>query len=90
MLLLIKKHTDTFNEQTKSRPQITREIELIRQMDTLSFSPPINFSEEGEWLLAVTSFEVTISVFNIIDENNGFSLSTLRYWSDLESFEEVC
>ena len=44
-------------------------------METFSFSPPINLVEEDKWLLAVTSFECTKSVFNIIDENNSFSFS---------------
>ena len=34
-------------------------------METFSFSPPINLVEEGKWLIAVTSFEATNSVFNI-------------------------
>ena len=42
-------------------------------METFSFSPPIIFVEEGNWLLAVISFEATNSVFNITNENNSFS-----------------
>ena len=42
-------------------------------MQTFSFNPPINLIEEGAWLLAVSSFECTNSVVNIIDENNSFS-----------------
>ena len=30
--------------------------------------------EEDKWLLAVSSFECTKSVFNITDENNSFSI----------------
>ena len=37
------------------------------------FNPPINLVEGGKWLLAVTSFECTNSVFDITDENNSFS-----------------
>ena len=43
-------------------------------MQTFSFSPPINLVEEGKWLLAVSSFECTISAFNITNENNLFSI----------------
>ena len=43
-------------------------------MQTFSFSPPINLIEEGKWLLAVSLFECTNSVFNITDENNSFSI----------------
>ena len=43
-------------------------------MQTFSFNPPINLVEEGKWLLAVSSFECTNSVFNITNENNSFSI----------------
>ena len=65
-----KKDTDTLIEQTKSLPQ-----------ETFPFFPPINFSEEGEWLLAVTSVEATNFVFNITDENNSFSNSIPGQWN---------
>ena len=70
LLLLIKKHTDTLVEQTNTKPQETLEYKMNKQMETFSFNPPINLSEEGKWLLAVTSFEATNSVFNITSENN--------------------
>ena len=75
LLLLIKKHTDTLIEQTKTKPQETLEFKMNKQIETFSFSPPINLVEEGKWLLAVTSFEVTNSVFNITDENNSFAIT---------------
>ena len=74
LLLLIKKHTDTLIEQTKTKPQETLEFKMKKQMQTFSFNPPINLLEEGKWLLAVSSFECTNSVFNISDENNSFSI----------------
>ena len=74
LLLLIKKHTDTLVEQTKTKPQETLEFEMNKQMQTFSFNPPINLVEEGKWLLAVSSFECTNSVFNITNENNSFSI----------------
>ena len=74
LLLLIKKHTDTLIEQPKTKPQETLEFKMNKQMQTFSFNPPINFIEEGKWLLAVSSFECTNSVFNITDENNSFSI----------------
>ena len=76
LLLLIKKHTDTLIEQTKTKPQETLEFKMNKQMQTFSFNPPINLVEEGKWLLAVSSFECTNSVFNITDENNSFSIIT--------------
>ena len=74
LLLLIKKHTDTLIENTRTRPQETLEFKMNKQMQTFSFNPPINLLEEGKWLLAVSSFECTNSVFNITDENNSFSI----------------
>ena len=74
LLLLIKKHTDTLIEQTRTKPQETLEFKMNKQMQTFSFNPPINLIEEDKWLLAVSSFECTNSVFNITDENNSFSI----------------
>ena len=74
LLLLIKKHTDTLIEQTKTKPQETLEFKMNKQMQTFSFNPPINLVEEGKWLLGVSSLECTNSVFNITNENNSFSI----------------
>ena len=74
LLLLIKKHADTLNEQTRSQPQETPEFKMDKQMQNFSFNPPINQLEESKWLLAVSSFECTNSVFNITNENNSFSI----------------
>ena len=74
LLLLIKKHTDTLIEQTRSKPQETLEIKMNKQLQIFSFSPPINLLEEEKWLLAVSSFECTNSVFNITNENKSFSI----------------
>ena len=74
LLLLIKKHTDTLIEQTKTKPQDTLDFKMNKQMQTFSFNPPINLLEEGKWLLGVTSLECTNSVFNITNENNSFSI----------------
>ena len=74
LLLLIKKHIDTLIEQTRTRPQETLEFKMNKQMQTFSFNPPINLVEEGKWLLGVSSFECTNSVFNITNENNSFSI----------------
>ena len=76
LLLLIKKHTDTLIEQTKTRPQVTLEFKMKKQMQTFSYKPPLNLFEEDEWLLGMTFFEGTNSVFNETNENNSFSAST--------------
>ena len=74
LLLLIKKHTDTLIEQTRTRAQETLEFKMNKQRQTFSFNPLINLVEEDKWLLAVSSFECTNSVFNITDDNNSFSI----------------
>ena len=79
LLLLFKKHTDPLTEQTKTKPQETLEIEMNKQMQTLSFNPRNNLVEEGIWLVAVTSFEATNSVFNVTAESNSFSNSIPSY-----------
>ena len=92
LLLLIKKHTDTLIEQTKTRPQETLEFKMSKQMQTFSFNPPINLIEEGKWLLAVSSFECTNSVFNITNENNSFSIIIPGHYeteSDEETIDEL-
>ena len=58
-------------------------------METFSFSPTINLCEEGKWFLAVTSFEVGNSVFNINHENNAFSMSTQGHWSSRGGAETI-
>ena len=74
LLLLIKKHTDTLIEQTKTKPQETLEFKMNKQKQTFSFNLPINLLEEGKWLMAVSLFDCTNSVFNITNENNSFSI----------------
>ena len=74
LLLLMKKHTDTLIEQTRTKPQETLEFKMNKQMQTFSFNPPINLIGEDKWLLDVSSFECTNSVFNITDKNNSFSI----------------
>ena len=80
LLLLIKKHTDTLIEQTKTRPQETLEFKMNKRRQTFSFNPSINLVEEDKWLLEVSSFECTNSVFNITDENNSFSIIIPAHW----------
>ena len=92
LLLLIKKHTDTLIEQTKTKPQETLEFKMNKQMQTFSFNPPINLVEEGKWLLAVSSFECTNSVFNNTNENNSFSIITQGHYenkSDERTIEKL-
>ena len=88
LLLLIKKHTDTLIEQTKTRPQETLEFKMNKQMQSFSFNPPINLVEEGKWLKRVSSFECTNSVFNITNKNGLFSVIVPGHWES-ESAEKT-
>ena len=92
LLLLIKKHTDTLIEQTKTKPQETLEFKMNKQMQTFSSNPPINLDEEGKWLLGVTSLECTNSVFNKTNKNNSFSITEPGHWetkSDERTIDEL-
>ena len=92
MLLLIKKHTDTLIEQTKTKPQETLEFKMNKRMQTFSFNPPIILLEEGKWLLAVSSFECLNSVFIITNENNSFSIIIPGHYqnkSDEKTFNDL-
>ena len=89
MLLSIKKHTDMLIEQTKTKARETLEFKVNKQTETFSLNPPINLVEEGQWLLAVTSFEAMNSVFNITDENNSFSISTPGHCNSEHSEELI-
>ena len=82
MLLLIKKHTVTLIEHTKTKPQETLEFKMNKQMQTFSFNPPIKLVEEGKWLLGLSSLECTNSVFNITNKNNSFSIITPGHYQN--------
>ena len=82
LLLLLKKHTDTLIEQTKTKQQETLEFKMNKQMQIFSFNPPIKLVEKREWLLGVTLFDCTNSVFNITDGNNSFSFNISGNWEN--------
>ena len=67
-------------EQTKTRPQEILDFVMSKQTRRFSFNSIINFSEERKWLIAVTCFEATDSVFKITEENYSFSLTILGHW----------
>ena len=88
LLLLIKKQTDTLIEKTKTKPQQSLEFKMNKRMQTFTFNPAINLVEEGKWLLGVSSFECTNSVFNITNENNSFSILTQGHY-ETEFAEQI-
>ena len=85
----MKKYTEKLIEKAKTKPEEIFVFKLNKQMNTFSFSPPINLFEEGKCLLAVTSFEATNSVFNITGENNGFSITTPGHWTSKDCEETI-
>ena len=92
LLFLIKKHTDTLIEQTKTKPQEMLEFKKKKQLQTFSFNHLIKLVKEGKWLLEVSSFECTNSVFNITSENNSFSVITPGHYqnkSDEKTFDDL-
>ena len=88
LLLLIKKHTDTLIEQTKTKPQETLEFKMNKQTQTFSFKPMLNLIEQDKWLMAVSSFECMNSVFNVTNGNNSFSIIIPAHWQT-ESAEKT-
>ena len=62
-------------EQKKTKPQETLEFKTNNQTQSFSFNSPINLVEEGKWLMAVSLFDCTNSVFNITNKNNSFSIN---------------
>ena len=48
LLLVFRKHTNTFIEQTKTKLQETPEYKLNKQVENFSFNRSENLSEEGK------------------------------------------
>ena len=88
LMLLIKKHIDTLNEQMRTRPQETLEFKMNKQMQTFTFSTLINLFEEEEWAISVNFFETTNSAFNITAKNNSFSISIPGHWRIPNNLED--
>ena len=89
LLLLMKKNTDTLIERTKTKPQETLGFKLKKQLQTFSFNPPINLSEEGKWLLGATFHETTNSVFDTTDQSKSFSITIPRYYTSRGGVEAL-
>ena len=91
VLFLIKKHTDTLIDETKTKPRETLEFNSIEQMETCSFNPPVNFSEEGKWWLGVTRLEPTNSVSNHTDKKKFLKFNTrpLPFYTRCRNYEQT-
>ena len=79
-------------ELTKTKQQETLEFKMNKQTQTYSFNPPINLVEEGKWLMAVSLFDCTNSVYNITNENKSFSIIVPGHYlnkSDEKSIDDL-
>ena len=65
------------------------EYKMNKQIESFSISPPIKLSEEGKWLLALTSSEATNNVFLKSEENNKFLVTTPACWFPPEAEETI-
>ena len=61
---------------------------MNKQLESFSFSAPTNLLAEEKWLLAVSPFQSTNSVFDITDENKGFSISIIGRWRFLDYLKD--
>ena len=82
-------HTDSWIEQTRSRLEDALEFTLMQQVDTFAFSPRISLTEEGNGLLALTSFESNNFVSKVTDEKSSFLITTPRRWTPKRSEEII-
>ena len=58
-------------------------------MQSFLFSQPLNLANE-DWLLVVSSFEATNSVFSINNGNNSFSITIpAHYWCSRGGTETI-
>ena len=76
-------------DQARTHAQGTLEFKMNKQMEIFSFPPAINLSEEGKWLLAVSSFGATNSAFKITHENISFPITIPGYWSPRGGAESI-
>ena len=58
-------------------------------MEAFSFSPLKNLAEEEKWLISVTSFETTHSIFNITNENSSFPNTVPSLWTSRWGAETI-
>ena len=89
IMLLNKKHTCTMIDQRRNRPQEKLEFKSNGQMEIFRSILQKMFPKKVNWLLAVTSFGATNSVFIRTDENISFSTSKPTYWSPEDGEEHI-
>ena len=67
LLLSINENCETLFTQTHGKAQETLEFELNKGREIFHFNP--TFSNEGSWMIVLTSLEVYNSIFNINTTN---------------------
>ena len=72
LLLSLTKRCQTFNKQTHRKAEETLKFKFTRSKKLFSFKSPISI--EGSWMIALTSLEVSYSIFNITETNIKFQL----------------
>ena len=77
LLLSIAKNCETFFRRIHTKPQETPEFEFTKPRETFLFNPPLSI--EGSCMIGLTSLEVYISIFKILEQNNKFERFTDIY-----------
>ena len=66
VLLSLTKNCETLIKQTHRKSEQTLEFRIMKSKESFRFNPPIQI--KGKWMLRSTNLEVSISIFNIIEE----------------------
>ena len=92
-LLLLRKKTETFFRQTKTKSQETLKIKLNKPYETLLFNTNLTSSgfpnHEVDWFLGLTSFDVFFFVCNINQEKNIHSTYTPGHYEESKTIEKT-
>ena len=70
---MTKNESDILFDKTKTSPQETSDFQMNRTFEIEHFDFAIKV-KEGNWLVGVTSLDVSIHGFDVSEGNNTFSL----------------
>ena len=85
LILSVNKNCETFIKPTHTKTEETLEFKFTKPRQTFNFKPLK--SDEGSWMIGLTSLEVYNSIFNITAENNKVEFYTDTFGEF--SFEEL-
>ena len=68
-------------QNRNQKKRLNSNFKLNTPLKAFLLNPPMNLSEEGKSLLAVTTFEATNFVSTITNENNNFSITIPVHWN---------